>query len=405
MRRPATLVPSFALLAVVHVLAAAPAPAQSRAQVDEYLKSRKKGSDLVQASKYDEATTELKHCLEILPNDASAAYDLACITSIRSQLDASVEWLGKAIDWNFGLVTEADVKHLEKDDADLINLRKDARFAGLVDKLKARRKAVAEVVAKPAIYVPAKLEKAESVPLLVVLHDKGETCAAALEKGPWKKIADELGTAVLVPSANFPVDADLSKGMRWFNLWYSYAKAPFEFERGIATGLDVFKKSHKVDPARLFIAGMGQGGMVAFNVAASSNGSYKGAVVYGSSILVDAGTAARAKMAARSGLKVALIEPAGPLYCPTIDAKGADAKAADAEFAALPKFLADCGLAGDGVVQKLDKKADEPDVAFHSISAALKSFLPAPEPPADAEKEGKEEKEKGDKDDDGGGGG
>jgi len=398
--RSATLVPSFVLLAVVHVLAAAPASAQSKAQVDEWLKAHKKGGDLAQASKYDEATVELKHCLEIIPNDPSAAYDLACISSIRSQLDASAEWLGKAIDWNFGMASEADVKHREKDDADLINLRKDARFAALVEKLKARRKAVAEVVAKPAIYVPAKLEKAESVPLLVVLHGKGETCTAALEKGPWKKIADEMGFAVLVPSAAFPVDADLSKGMRWFNLWYSYAKVPFEFEKCIANGLDVFKKSRKVDPERLYIVGMGQGGMVAFNVAVSSHGSYKGAVVFGSSILVDAGTAARAKIAAKSGLKVALIEPAGPLYCPTIDAKGADPKDADAEFAALPKFLADCGFAGEGAILKLDKKGDEPDVAFTTISAALKRFLPAPEAP-----EEKEEKKEDEKDDDGGGGG
>jgi len=402
MGRRSTVPTTVALAIAALVLAPSPASAQSKAQVDEWLKAHKKGGDLVHASKYDEATAELEHCLEIIPNDPTAAYDLACITSIRSQLDASAEWLGKAIDWNFGLVSEADVKHLEKDDADLINLRKDARFAALVDKLKTRRKAVAEVVAKPAIYVPAKLEKAESVPLLVVLHGKGETCAAALEKGPWKRIADEMGFAVLVPSASFPVDADLSKGMRWFNLWYGYAKAPFEYEKCIATGLDLFKKSHKVDPERLYIVGMGQGGMVAFNVAVSSHGSYKGAVVYGSSILVDAGTAARAKIAAKSGLKVALIEPAGPLYCPTIDAKGADPKDADAEFAVLPKFLADCGLAGEGAIQKLDKKGDEPDVAYNSISAALKRFLPAPEAP-----EEKKEDEKGDdgKDDDGGGGG
>jgi len=140
--------------------------------------------------------------------------------------------------------------------------------------------------------------------------------------------------------------------------------------------------------------------MVAFNVAVSSHGSYKGAVVFGSSILVDAGTAARAKIAAKSGLKVALIEPAGPLYCPTIDAKGADPKDADAEFAALPKFLADCGFAGEGAILKLDKKGDEPDVAFTTISAALKRFLPAPEAPVE-----KEEKKEDEKDDDGGGGG
>jgi len=395
-RTSSRLAIATAALAAFTVFAGAPriASAQSKAQVDELLKSHKKGSELVQASKYDEATAELKHCLELLPNDASAAYDLACIASIRSQLDASIEWLGKAIDWNFGLASEADVKHFEKDDADLINVRKDARFAALVEKLKARRKAVAEVVAKPAIYVPAKLEKADRVPLLVVLHDKGETCSAALEKGPWKKIADELDFALLAPSASFPVDADLSKGMRWFNLWYSYAKAPFDFEKGITTGVDVFKKSHKVDPERLFIAGIGQGGMVAFNFAASARGTYKGVVVFGSSVLVDAGTTARAKMAAKSGFKVALIEPSGPLYCPTADAKGVDA-----ELATLPKFLADCGF--EGGYQKLDQKADEPDVAFTTIRAALLRFLPAPEAPEEPEKK----EEDGDRDDDGGGGG
>ena len=116
MGRDPAFPPHVVLALAALALAPAPAPAQSRATLSEYDKARKKSVELIQASKYDEGTAELKHCLEILPNEAGVAYDLACVFSIRSQLDPSIEWLGKSIDWNFGLLSEEDLKHLEKGD-------------------------------------------------------------------------------------------------------------------------------------------------------------------------------------------------------------------------------------------------------------------------------------------------
>ncbi len=184
--------------------------------------------------------------------------------------------------------------------------------------------------------------------------------------------------------------------MRWFGLWISYIRAPYEFEKGIPIALDVFKKSHKIDASRVFIAGMGQGGLMAFHVAANSNGSYKGAVVWGSTVLPGAPVAARAKVAARAGLKVALLEPNGAVWSPM----SSDAKDVAAELDALPKFLADCGLTAP--IEKFDAKPDDQGLAVAKIVAALKSFLPAPEPPEEKKADDDEKKEK---DDDGGGGG
>jgi len=395
MGRRSTVPTTVALTIAALVLAPSPASAQSRATLSEWDKTRKKSVELIQASKYDEGTAELKRCLELLPDEPGVPYDLACVASIRSQLDASIEWLGKAIDHNLGLLSEKDLTHLEKGDNDLINVRKDARFAGLVERLKARRKAASDALTKPAIYVPEKLKDAESVPLLVVLHDRGETCVAALEKGPWKKVADELGFAVVAPSAACLAGADAAAGMRWFDLWTDYLKSPYVFEKGIPTALDLFKKTHKVDGARVYIAGMGEGGLMAFHVAASANGSYKGAVVWGATVLPADSVVKRAKIAANAGLKVALLEPAGSVYCPF-----ADAKDVGPVLDALPKLMADCGLAA--TIEKIEAKPDQPDLAATRIAAALKSFAPAPEAP-----EEKKEDEKGDaeKDDDGGGGG
>jgi hypothetical protein len=94
------------------------------------------------------------------------------------------------------------------------------------------------------------------------------------------------------------------------------------------------------------------------------------------------------------GLKVALIEPAVPLYCPTATRRDADAGAA------LPKFLADCGCQSEGVIS-LDKERWTPDVAS-PIGARPEPSRSEPRPTPNKRRKGKE---KDDRDDAGGGGG
>jgi predicted esterase len=377
----------IAAFVLVAAFGGAAASGQTRAVVDDYVKAQRKGGEAIKAKKYDDGIAAFKKSLELVPNDAVSAYNLACVHSLKSEADPALEWLGKSIDWGFGELGGDDLAAIETKDDDLVNVRKDARFAALVEKVKARRKAAADFSAKPESYVPAKLKDAPSVGLFVVLHDAGQSKTTALEKGPWKKIADELGMAVVVPSAPCMVGSDPAAGMRWFHFWFEFAERPFVFEKNVSAAVDLFKKEHKVDPNRMFLVGEGQGGMVAFDVAIGAPGSWKGVVVFASTLLDNGATAARAKTAGRASLPVRVLVPDSQIHAPNFDAKEVAA-----EFTAIEKRFKEWDLPGHLV--RFQRDGDEPDQVATLIEAALKDFLPDEEPAGTKEGSG----EKGDKD-------
>jgi predicted esterase len=377
----------LAALVLFAAFAAVPAVAQTPAVVDEYVKTMRKGEEAIKAKKYDDGLAAFKKSLELVPNDFPSAYDLACVHSLKGELDAAIEWLGRSVDWGYGTLSSEDVTHLETKDTDLDNVRKDPRFAALVEKLKARKKAIADFTAKPEVYLPAKLKEAPSTGLLVVLHDAGQTKTAALEKGPWKKIADDLGLAVVIPSAPLMVGSEPAKGMSWFDSWFNFAERSFLFEKNVSAAVDLFKKEHKVDPARVFLAGEGQGGMVAFDVAIAAPGSWKGVVVVASTLIANSGTNARAKTAGRASLPVQVLAPDSQVHAPNVDPKEVAA-----EFAAIEKRFKDWDLPGHLVRFKRD--AEEPEQMVELLETALKQFLPDEEPAGAKEGSG----DKGDKD-------
>jgi predicted esterase len=370
------VVAAFALL--VHAPAAL---AQEPAKVDEYFKAQKKGVDAIQAAKYEDGIAAFQRCLELVPKDATTAYNLACIHSLKKELDPAFEWLGKAVAWNFALIGDDELALLETKDADLANLRADPRFAPLVEKLKARRKASLESLKKPLTYVPESLKGAASLPLLVVLHDAGATKEAALEKGPWKRLADELGYALLFPSARCLVGDDPSAGVRWFDQWFAWADKTWTYEKGISDAIDLFQKEHAIDAAKTYVVGEGQGGAVAFSVALTSPGRYKGVISLDSTILAGTTFTAKARTAAGLGLKAKLLLPDAGCSSPVLGSDAADAIAK--EIAALEKAIAQVGLAPG--IERYARKADDPEQRFGLIKAALEGFAPpAPAPDSDS---------------------
>lgn len=64
------------------------------------------------------------------PEDPLAHYNLACSYSLLGNLDAAFKALERAVDLGY-----KDLEHLQKD-RDLDNLRGDARYWGLVDRVK-----------------------------------------------------------------------------------------------------------------------------------------------------------------------------------------------------------------------------------------------------------------------------
>jgi tetratricopeptide (TPR) repeat protein len=384
---PRSLVVAFALTALTPL--AAP---QAPTQFQEFARLSKDAVDAVGAKKYDDAAAALKRCLELLPGESTTLYNVACVHSLKGELDAAFEALGKALDAGFGFLIEDDWKLFETKDEDLAACRKDARFAALVERARARRKELADLAAAPSIYVPEKLKDEKSLPLLVVLPDAGQTAANTLEHGPWKRVADDLGVALMIPSGRLPAGADAKAGTCWFDFCFKYADKPWIYEKPVGAAFDLFAKSHPIDRSRVFIAGEGQGGMVAFNVAVSAPGTWKGVVALRSTLLRTNAMAARGRMAGRAGLKARLLVPAAGVYAPQLEAG-----ALDQELTATGRQLTEWGI--PDAIEHLEIKADDADGLAARLEAALKGFQPAA--PAEEKKEGEGEKD----DDDGGGGG
>lgn len=364
-------------LAVLLVCFVMLVPAFAQAGTSEYDKEQRKGYEALMAGRLDEGIASMKRCIELKPEDATSAYNLACGYSLKKELDTAFDWLNKSFDWGFGFSQLNNLTHPDND-KDLDNLRTDPRYAAAMERMKAQHKAAEEYWSKPIVYVPAALAGAETVPLLVVLHAEGSTKDMAFEKGPWKKLADELGSALILPSARVPKvlkpEIAPAQGMSWFGFDYGTSTA-WKYEKPVNDAVDAFKKEHKVDPTRVYIVGEGQGAMVAFNIAATKPGFYKGVVVLSG---LPALQLAQAKLpnAIKAGQRAHFAFDAQPY--------GADETVKVDEVAkVLEDQLKKVGMAA--TFERFEKKPDDPAQSYEIVAKALKSFatpLPAA-PPAE----------------------
>jgi predicted esterase len=266
---------------------------------------------------YDEGIGYLQRILEINPKDHGTAYNMACAYSLKNDVDKAFEWMNKAIDWGWGtgegtlVNTTKPISHVEmtRSDPDLENMRKDPRFDALIKRMENRGKAATEYAATAAVYIPEKIAQAAEMPLLVVLHDNGSTKDRVIS-GRWKAIADELGTALVAPSGKTLVADEPSKGMAWWDDPGAFQQKPWTFEKTVDDAVTAFKKDHKLDKSRVFIAGEGAGTLVAFDAAVRSPGLYKGVVGLNGGMVPQILTA-KAPAAAKMGLKMKLfVDPA-----------------------------------------------------------------------------------------------
>lgn len=92
----------------------------------------KQGYDALTAGRLDESIASFRKCLELSPQDADCAYNMACSYTLKKDVDAGLEWLGKSIEWGYN-----DLDHLRQD-PDLKALRQDARYQALVKQLQRR---------------------------------------------------------------------------------------------------------------------------------------------------------------------------------------------------------------------------------------------------------------------------
>ena len=237
------------------------------------------GITSLQAGRYESAAGAFRRCLDLRPQDSVAAYNLACAFALMGRSDAALEALGQAAD--AGFCYRVDAIESLRGDADLASLHEDPRFDALVARMFEQRERADRFASEAASWVPPSIEGLGSIGVLVVLHDAGETKDEIIA-GPWRRVADELGYALLAPSGRVPVGIDPADGVRWAEDVETYADNPSYFERPVGEALQSFRERWPVDPKRILIAGHGLGGTLAFNVAIHS------AEVYGGVVLVDA---------------------------------------------------------------------------------------------------------------------
>jgi predicted esterase len=351
---------------------AAPRQDTARAFTEEF----RRGYDLLVAGKWAEGMASMHKCLEIQPEAPLCAYNLACAHARQGQIDDGVAWFQKSADWGFGYDPFADAISAAEKDTDLDPLRKDPRFVAAMEQVRARTKAAEEYVATPATYVPKSLEGASEIPLLVVLHPSGATKESVVE-GRWKTVADELGLALLAPSARVMTARDPKAGMAWYLNLADYAGGLrlTAYEKSVTAALDAFKKTHKIDPARVFIAGDLEGGLVATRLAFAYPQTYKGAVAV-ESPFVPTLLQSKAGPAAKAGLKYKLLLEKDAL-AKRLAADPSQPLTADNVIAQWSDEMTKLGFQGAVEAWSKDPSAPGADATTQKIVATLRAMQPA----------------------------
>lgn len=341
----------------------------------EFTSSFNKGIAALKADRNDEGIACFKRCMELVPTDPISPYNVACGYSRKGELDPTFEYLDKAVALGFGNLNDPTGKSnidMAGADTDLDNARKDPRWAKLVERMStmrterdAAKKKGEEFAAKPATYIPEKVAALPEMPLLVVLHDFGQTKDQMIE-GRYKAIADALGFALVAPSGRILVGAEPQAGMAWFEDPNAYMKTPWQYEKSIVESVTAFKKEHKLDKNRVYVIGQGVGGLVATSVAVGSPGLYKGAIAVNSQLSA-ALLAPKAPAAGKMGLRLSFLNdnalsqqgmPAGEDFTKQVES--------------WKKSLASWGIAGGVTTYTADPK--NPEQLNELIAEAIRGF-------------------------------
>ena len=383
-------------LALALLVLAPSAPAARAQEGEDYAGLNRRAIEALQAGEHDEGAAILMRIFELpgYEKDAGTAYNLACAHALKADVEKGFEWLGKAVDWGWGsgsgtlvgAATQQSHVEMTRSDPDLENLRKDPRFEALIERMtkaaemrEAKRKKGEEYAKVPAFHVPDAVGGLAEMPVLVVIHDAGSTKDAVVA-GRWRRIADELGFALIAPSGTVLAAEEPEQGMTWFDDAGEYTRRYWTFEKPVQDAVSAFRKEHPIDKSRVVIAGEGPvGGLVALNVAIGSPGLYKGAVALNGGLSAEL-MAQKAPTAGKMGLCVRILSDEAVARKLMAEA-GREEAEADKLVKSWSQSLQTWGIAGE--VTSFAKDASDPEQERKLLVLAVKAVLPE-KAPADA---------------------
>ena len=302
----------------------------------DYVHAFQRGITALQSHRHEEAIAAFEACLDVIPGVPICVYNIACVRAEAGDVDAALESLERAVRDGFG-ARERDLDLLQHD-ADLAPLRDHPRFDELVAEVRRSRAASAEFARAPAVHVPASLDASTPQAVCIVLHRHGATKEDVVA-GPWRAVADELGMVLVAPSGRIQVAGGRGpeEGMTWVDDLDRYGQRYWQYEVPVREALRSVRDVCRVDGGRVFIAGEGLGGTLAFNVALRSPDLFRGVLLHDAAIHVGLASEKAAQLATM-GLRAALVygdEPVPGLERPEVGARYA---------AALTERLLDWGI-------------------------------------------------------------
>jgi serine/threonine protein kinase/predicted esterase len=234
------------------------------------------GITALQARRLAEAREHFERCLELRPASAVSMYNIACAHALEGDLEKALTWIERAAQRGFGM--SADALAVVQRDADLEPLRADARFQTLVTGLSEQAARFEHRLRAPAVYEPAGLDPERPPPLLVVLHDDGDSPDAILA-GVWPRVADRLGCLLIAPCAPRPLGMDPGAGFAWIEDLADFSEQPWRQEAACAEALTKFLDARAVDRERVLAVGEGSGALVAFDLGLRAPGLVRGVLL------------------------------------------------------------------------------------------------------------------------------
>ncbi|HUU83827.1 MAG TPA: PHB depolymerase family esterase [Phycisphaerae bacterium] len=206
------------------------------------------------SGEFAEALEHALRLVELHPGSGTPEYNVACLFARLEKKDEAVEWLERAIDAGY------DNPAKIADDADLTSVRQHARFQELLGRAKE------QFGQRSAIYLPEGFSPQTPAPLIVLLHNFGGNARSVMNQ--WREAADEAGAVLLAPKA--PKNINPAQA-RW--------TTPDETEPIVLQQIDELRARHgNIAADRIVLAGMGQGGDMAYVLALKHPDSFCGLV-------------------------------------------------------------------------------------------------------------------------------
>jgi predicted esterase len=252
------------------LLAILPACAESPA-FDEKTRLIQDASAAYEAKDWPRAVRLQEQLVRLAPDNATYAYNLACMHAMSGNAEAAVQWLTKAGERGF---SDFELANL---DSDLENARWHPGYEAATGAIKINQDKMhdrlrTELLKRELLTIlPPDYDENVPAPLIVALHGGGGAPQYIVRA--WQPVAAQMGAILVAPQALYELNGTF--GCNWLK---PGDETPDEAEVVVRLAVERTKARYKIDERRTILTGFSLGGFVAHAVGARRPYAFAGVI-------------------------------------------------------------------------------------------------------------------------------